>query len=136
MSKLMHETSAAELIKQEIKVQDSTRNKQLAFEENNVNSVKKMSTFASLQNEFSRDTLNDFATSFILSLGGNDMYNAYFEAENLKKIPNYLELGEPNYTLLRCCEGSFKINPFTDERIGVATKKHVHIAQSLMLQKN
>ena len=100
MSKLMHETSAAELIKQEIKVQDSTRNKQLAFEENNVNSVKKMSTFASLQNEFSRDTLNDFATSFILSLGGNDMYNAYFEAENLKKIPNYLELGEPNYTLL------------------------------------
>ena len=132
----MHETSAAELIKQEIKVQDSTRNKQLAFEENNVNSVKKMSTFASLQNEFSRDTLNDFATSFILSLGGNDMYNAYFEAENLKKIPNYLELGEPNYTLLRCCEGSFKINPFMDERIGVATKKHVHIAQSLMLQKN
>ena len=48
-----------------------------------------MSTFASLQNEFGKDTINDFAQNFILSLGGNDMYNEFFTAESLTKIPGF-----------------------------------------------
>ena len=48
-----------------------------------------MSTFASLQNEFGKDTINDFAQNFILSLGGNNMYDEFFIAENLSKIPGF-----------------------------------------------
>lgn len=88
-SKLMYQTSAADLIKQEIKVHDSQKTKQLAFEENNDNYLNKMSTFASLQNEFGKDTINDFAQNFILSLGGNNMYDEFFTAENLSKIPGF-----------------------------------------------
>ena len=135
-SKLMSQTSAAELIQQEIKIQDSSRTKQLAYEQNNDNYLNKMSTFASLQNEFGKDTLNDFATNFILSLGGNDMYSEFFATESLSKIPNYMEMGEPNPTILRSCEGSFKINPFIDPKIGVATKKHLNIANQIMTLKN
>ena len=80
--------------------------------------------------------MNDFATNFILSLGGNDMYSEFFATESLSKIPNYMEMGEPNPTILRSCEGSFKINPFIDPKIGVATKKHLNIANQIMTLKN
>ena len=137
-SKLMSQTSAAELIKQQTQYKDSNKTKVLAFEENQnkENTINKMSTFASLQNEFGKDSLNDFANSFIYALGGNDLYSDFFAAENLGKIPNYNLIGEPNSTILRSSEGSFKINPFTDERIGVATKKHLNIANQMMLLRN
>ena len=45
-------------------------------------------------------------------------------------------MAEPNKTILTCCEDSLKINPQPETMMGVATKKHVAIANTLMMQRN
>ena len=88
--KMMSQTNAAELIKRTMRKKDSNRTKQLAFEINNENSMQQFSTYNSLQSEFDKQAqLQSIAQSYILSLGGCDMYMDYNATESLSKIPNY-----------------------------------------------
>ena len=57
-----------------------------------------------------------------------DMYKLYQSIENLNKIPNYDEMGEPNNTILRSADGVFVINPHAGLKVGVATKRTIAVA--------
>ena len=73
----------------------------------------------------------------MLSLGGSDIYLQYAREEHISQIPGHNEMGEPNNTILTSSDETFKINPISDKNtLGVATKRTIGLAHTLMLQRN
>ena len=48
--------------------------------------------------------------AYLNSLGSMQSLERYKQIEDMVQIPYHEEMGEPNKTILRCADGSFKIN--------------------------